>query len=68
MDLTITLTDDQHAAITEHGIDAQAVCLAALAAAVERAALAAAEEAANEARRQVVEQVAATFPPPEPTD
>lgn len=65
VDVTITLTDEQSAAITEHGIDAQAVCIAALGSAVERAALAEAEEQANQARRQVVEQVAATFPPPE---
>lgn len=64
MDLTITLTAEQADAITEHGIDAQAVAVSALAAAVERAALAAADEEANDLRRQAVEQVAAIFPPP----
>jgi hypothetical protein len=65
VDVTITLTDEQSAAITEHGIDVQAVAVAALADAVQRAALAAVDEQANVLRAEALATVVEMFPPPE---
>lgn len=70
--MNITIPTDAANLAADHGIDPEAVALAAIADAIEAAVLRAADEAANAARQEALATVAEVIDPlrptPEPTE